>query len=180
MHPRCCRPATSWVHYTTNCNTQSSAPEDGQNNCLKHAELTGIINKLLLLHLVGCLYYIQGGSNMTGTDLCVNKQHKSPSYLNHLVYQWCMAKKISDNEIYLLIKYINSVLRRVLKRLSYIQDARCLRLTGYKLKWFQRYMPPNLQGWWWWQYSVRSCQFQYTTVKLLQNDRTCTHGSYCH
>ena len=22
-------PATSWVHYTTNCNTQSSAPEDG-------------------------------------------------------------------------------------------------------------------------------------------------------
>ena len=23
------RPATSWVHYTTSCNTQSSAPEDG-------------------------------------------------------------------------------------------------------------------------------------------------------
>ena len=22
-------PATSWVHYTTNCNVQSSAPEDG-------------------------------------------------------------------------------------------------------------------------------------------------------
>ena len=22
-------PATSWVRYTTNCNTQSSAPEDG-------------------------------------------------------------------------------------------------------------------------------------------------------
>ena len=39
-------------------NTQSSAPEDGQNNCLKHVELTGIINKPLLLHLVGCLYYL--------------------------------------------------------------------------------------------------------------------------
>ena len=26
---KCRRPATSWVHYTTNCNTQSSAPEDG-------------------------------------------------------------------------------------------------------------------------------------------------------
>jgi hypothetical protein len=26
------RPATSPVHYATNCNTQSSAPEDGQNN----------------------------------------------------------------------------------------------------------------------------------------------------
>ena len=42
----------------TSCNTQSSAPEDGQNNCPKDAELTGIINKLLLLHLVGCLYYL--------------------------------------------------------------------------------------------------------------------------
>ena len=52
------RPATSSVHCTTNCNTQSSAPEDGQNNCPKHVELTGIINKLLLLHLVGCLYYL--------------------------------------------------------------------------------------------------------------------------
>ena len=49
-------PATSWVHYITSCNTQSSAPADGQNNCPKHVELTGIINKPLLLHLVGCLY----------------------------------------------------------------------------------------------------------------------------
>ena len=40
------------------CNTQSSAPESGQNNCPKHVELTGIINKPLLLHLVGCLYYL--------------------------------------------------------------------------------------------------------------------------
>ena len=33
--------------------TQSSAPEYVQNNCPKHVQLTGIINKLLLLHLVG-------------------------------------------------------------------------------------------------------------------------------
>ena len=79
------RPATSSVHYTTSCNTQSSAPEDGQNNCPKLVELTGIINKPLLLHLVGCLYYL---------------------------YQWCTVKHISDNEIYLLIKYIKSVLWR--------------------------------------------------------------------
>jgi len=46
------------VHYTTSCNTQSSAPEDGKNNCQKHVELTGIINKPLLLHVVGCLYYL--------------------------------------------------------------------------------------------------------------------------
>ena len=36
----------------------SGAPEDGQNNCPKHVELTGIINKPLLLQLVGCPYYL--------------------------------------------------------------------------------------------------------------------------
>jgi len=46
MVPAGHRPETSWVNYTTSCNTQSSAPEDGQNNCLKHVELTGIINLL--------------------------------------------------------------------------------------------------------------------------------------
>ena len=58
MHPRCCVPATSWVHYTTSCNTQSSAPEDGRNHRPKHVELIWIVNKPLLLHLVGCLYYL--------------------------------------------------------------------------------------------------------------------------
>ena len=43
---------------TTNCNTQSSAPEVGRNNRPKHVELIGIINKPLLLLLVGCLYYL--------------------------------------------------------------------------------------------------------------------------
>ena len=52
------RPATSWMYYTISCNTESSAPEDGQNNCPKYVEPTGIINKSLLLHLVGCLYYL--------------------------------------------------------------------------------------------------------------------------
>ena len=47
------RPARSWVHYTTSCNTQSSAPEDGQNQRPKHVEPIGVINKSLLLHLVG-------------------------------------------------------------------------------------------------------------------------------
>ena len=49
QHRRCIIPQTI---------TQSSAPEDGQNNCPKHLELTGIINKPLLLHLVSCLYYL--------------------------------------------------------------------------------------------------------------------------
>jgi len=45
------------VHYTTSCNTQSSAPEDERNHSPKHVELMGIINKSLLLHLVCCLFY---------------------------------------------------------------------------------------------------------------------------
>ena len=52
------RPATSWVLYTTSCNTQCNVPEDGQNNCPKIVGLIGIINKPLLLHLVGCPYYL--------------------------------------------------------------------------------------------------------------------------
>ena len=102
MHARFCRPPASCVHYTTNCNTQSSAAEYGQNNCPKLVELTGIINKPLLLHLVGCLYFL---------------------------YKWRTVKQISDNEIYLLIKYIKSVLWRVAKCLSYIEEARCLKVN---------------------------------------------------
>ena len=49
-------PATSCVHYTTSSNAKSSVPEDGQNNFPQHVELTGIINKPLLLHLAVCLY----------------------------------------------------------------------------------------------------------------------------
>jgi hypothetical protein len=33
------------------------------------------------------LMKVQGGSNMTGTDLCVNRPHTSRSYLNHLVHE---------------------------------------------------------------------------------------------
>ena len=66
------RPATSSVHYTTNCNTQSSALPDGQNNWPKHVELIGIINILLLSHLIGCLNYS---------------------------YQWCTVKQISNRSL---------------------------------------------------------------------------------
>ena len=47
------RPALQWVHCTTSCNTESSAPEDGRDHRPKHVELIGIINKPLLLLLVG-------------------------------------------------------------------------------------------------------------------------------
>ena len=97
MHPPRWRPATSWgVHY--------SAPEDGQINFPKHVELTGIINKPLLLRLVGCLYYL---------------------------YQWYTVMQISDNEVYLLIKFIKRILWKVAKRLSYMPDARCLKVKYF-------------------------------------------------
>ena len=48
------KPAASSLHYTTSCNTQSSVPEDGRNYRPKHVELIGIMNKPLILHLVGC------------------------------------------------------------------------------------------------------------------------------
>ena len=34
-------------------------------------------------------FFVQGGSNMTGTDLCVNMCKQSRSYLNHLVHDVC-------------------------------------------------------------------------------------------
>ena len=51
-----------------------------------------------------------------------------------------MVKQISDNEIYLLIKYIKSALWRVAKRPSYIEDARCLKVSQIFMninKWFK-------------------------------------------
>ena len=44
------------VFYTTSCKHSLSAPVDGRNYRPKHFELMEIINKPLLLHLVGYLY----------------------------------------------------------------------------------------------------------------------------
>ena len=63
------RPAFQWVHYTTSCNTQSSAFEDGINHRTKHVELIGIINKPLLLHLVG-VYIIYDNYSLTFNTIC--------------------------------------------------------------------------------------------------------------
>ena len=92
-------PATSWVHYTTSCNSQSSVPEDGRNHRPKHVELRLelLISRYCCIWLVVYIIYI-------------NDAHSS-----------------KYNEIYLLIKYIKSILWGVVKRLSYIQDARCLK-----------------------------------------------------
>ena len=50
---------TSSVHYTTSCNTQSSAPEDECVHRPKHVELIGNINKSLLLHFLVFISFIR-------------------------------------------------------------------------------------------------------------------------
>ena len=52
-----------------------------------------------------------------------------------------MVKQISDNEIYLLIKYVKSVLWIVSKFLSYMEEARCLKVKLPKFTlYFYRYI----------------------------------------
>jgi hypothetical protein len=51
--------AGCWIKLYYKLQTQPRAPEDGRNHRPKHIELIGIINKLLLLHLFGCLYYLK-------------------------------------------------------------------------------------------------------------------------
>ena len=64
------------MHYTTRCNTQSSAPEDVRDQRPKQVEMIGIINKPLLLHLFG-VYIIY--------DKCViiNNEEVFDAYLNN-------------------------------------------------------------------------------------------------
>ena len=69
VHSRCCRPVagnTDTAAGLQQCRcvvpkavytVKKSAPEDGRNHRPKLAELIGIVNKPLLLHLVGCLHY---------------------------------------------------------------------------------------------------------------------------
>ena len=61
MHALCCRPVVGRPHrrcIIPQAVTHFSSPEDVQNNCPKPDELTGIINKPLLLHLDVCIYYL--------------------------------------------------------------------------------------------------------------------------
>jgi hypothetical protein len=69
------------MHYTTSCNTQSSPPEDGRDYCPKHVELIGIINKPLLLHLVGV--YIIRFISVCGQNVEFLNVKLDGAYRNH-------------------------------------------------------------------------------------------------
>ena len=99
-HRRCCllvprhQQTASSVHYTTSC-TQSSSPEDGRNYRSKHVELIEIINKLLLLHLVG-VYII----------VSVMHGHTNTRHLQSIQVNWTIKgpeTKIGPQEISVLL-----------------------------------------------------------------------------
>ena len=56
MHGRCCRQASS-VHYTTSCKHSLALLRMGEIIARNMLSWFKLLIKLLLLHLVGCLYY---------------------------------------------------------------------------------------------------------------------------
>ena len=51
------------------CTIESGALEDGRDQCPKHVELIGIINKQLLLHLFGVyIIYLESVCSLWPTD----------------------------------------------------------------------------------------------------------------
>ena len=81
------------MHYTTSCNTQSSAPEDGRDHRPKHVELIGIINKPLLLHLVGVyiIYINDAQSNKYQILIKFVGVHKLTTYTTDELF--CLKKR---------------------------------------------------------------------------------------
>ena len=83
------RPATSWVHYTTSCNTQSGAPEDGRDQRPKHVELIGTINKPLLLHLVGVYIRIDNFKNIIFYAIEKLKRWDANTHIEQMISKFC-------------------------------------------------------------------------------------------
>jgi hypothetical protein len=70
----------------TSCNTQSGAPEDGREHRPKNVELTGIINRPLLLHLVG-VYIIYKLRFFLFTPYIINYEGRSEINASYL-FPW--------------------------------------------------------------------------------------------
>ena len=73
--------------------TQSNAPEDGRNYRPKHVEVIDIINKLLLLHLVGCLCI----STLHLLEISV-ESHILPSTLQRRMYFNLISGRTNRND----------------------------------------------------------------------------------
>ena len=75
-------------------NTQPRAPEDGQDQCPKHVELIGIINKPLLLLLVGVyiIYVNDARSNKYQIKL-----HENNTFLRNINVPKIKNKTVGSN-----------------------------------------------------------------------------------
>ena len=97
------------------------APEDGRNYRPKHVELIGIINKPLLLHLVGCLYY------------CISDIR---SYTRQMHWEYSRAGKILKENI--LIRQTLPVVNKIIRLFNALHSKAhgycgCCRLVLYPL-----------------------------------------------
>jgi len=92
--PRPCLSSAKYRHFPVNGREVSSNYQKGRTS------------RINLEHMVTYILYIQGGSNMTGTDVARFTHKQSRSYFNHLVY------------IYIYI-YIHILLRTVCITLYY-------------------------------------------------------------
>jgi len=107
-------PAAGRQHYTTSCNTQSSAPEDGRDQRPKHVELIGISNKPLLLHLVGVyiIYVNDARSNKYQTRQTCYELLVIPSRMliisKIFTYNWIILSLLDTTEKNLVI-YVSYV-----------------------------------------------------------------------
>ena len=72
------QPASSSVHYATSCKHSLVLLRMGEIIARKHVVLIGIINKPLLLHPVGYLYYCIN-------DARSNRFQTRSSYVDHIV-----------------------------------------------------------------------------------------------
>ena len=100
------------------CKHRSSAPEDGRNYRPKHVELIEITNKLLLLHLLGCLYYYISDARShkhQSKTLFVNSwrgvyrklnDESLPVRTRRRLYTGCPRRNVPDfGRVFLMLKY---------------------------------------------------------------------------
>jgi len=79
------------VYNTTSCNTQSSAPADRQDYRPKHFELIEIINKPLLLHLVGVYIIYINDVGQTNIKFVLHFHHYNLYWLYRPNITWYLT-----------------------------------------------------------------------------------------
>jgi len=86
------------------CRNQSKRAD---NKLLERVNMKGRDTEQGGLHMsrMNFTMFIQGGSNTTGTDLCVNKCKLSRSYLNHLVHKIKAEGRVAGCRVFCKLLY---------------------------------------------------------------------------